>query len=167
MPIKNRSSVHFDPSLLSCLLRVYLCGPITGQSPEASMRWRDYATRNLAPKIITIDPTRDLPDTVQRSSKPGTLKTAVMRAAHGKRTVARDRFDVMRADILLANFLGAEAASIGSVGEIVWADIMQKPIIIVREPSGNIHDHDMLNELAGWIFHDLDQALALIKVLVR
>jgi hypothetical protein len=37
----------------------------------------------------------------------------------------------------------------------------------VREESHNIHDHAMLNDLAGWVFSDLDVALAAIgRILV-
>jgi hypothetical protein len=85
---------------------------------------------------------------------------------HGKRTVARDRYDIQRCDLLLACFLGAKNVSIGAVGEIFWADAMGKPVIIVREEN-NVHNHDMLNEIAGWIFDDLGTAIEQIRRVIN
>lgn len=143
---------------------VYLCGPITGRSPEEAMNWRTYVIDKLSPRICVIDPTRDEPDGVRRSAESSEL--TVKRLMHGKAVVSRDRFDVQRSDLLLANFLGADTVSIGAIGEIFWADLIRTPVIVVREKFGNPHDHDMINEIASWIFHDLDAAIAKIEVIL-
>lgn len=70
----------------------------------------------------------------------------------------RDRMDVMRCDMILVNFLGADKVSIGSVMEIAWADAWRKPIIVVMEED-NIHSHAMIREVAGFIVPDLDEAI--------
>ena len=38
-------------------------------------------------------------------------------------------------------------------------------MLIVREDD-NVHNHDMLNEIAGWIFNDLDRAVAQVRELI-
>ncbi len=141
---------------------VYLCGPITGLSLREGAKWRRTVVAALGDEAQVIDPTRDSPDPTRRSASPATQALTATRLLQGKRIVARDRFDVQRSDLLLACFLGAKSISIGSVGEIFWADAMGKPVIIVREED-NLHNHDMLNEIAGWIFDDLDGAIEQIR----
>lgn len=119
----------------------------------------------LAGEARFIDPTRDNPDTTRRSENAVTRSLTAGRLLHGKRTVARDRFDIRRSDLVLACFLGSKAVSIGSVGEIFWADAMGKPVIVVRGED-NPHNHDMLNEIAGWIFDNLDDAIIQVKKLI-
>lgn len=152
---------------MDTLPTVYLCGPITGIKSNEALEWREYVTGRLKPDIITIDPTRDNPNLQRESKLPGTIDRRLSRSVHGTGVIARDRFDLRRSDLVLANFLGAERVSIGSVGEIFWADAMRIPVIIVREESGNIHDHEMLNALAGWILPDLDAAIGKVRLLLR
>ena len=73
----------------------------------------------------------------------------------------RDRMDVMRCDMVIANFLGAKKVSIGTVMEIAWADAFRKPIVVVME-KGNIHEHSMLNQVSGFIVSSLDEAIELV-----
>jgi nucleoside 2-deoxyribosyltransferase len=145
---------------------LYLCGPITGVPVFAATAWRRKVIAALGREARIIDPTRDVAETVRRCESVTTQKLTLDRFLHGKRTVARDRFDIRRSDLVLACFLGAKAVSIGAVGEIFWADAMGKPVIVVREDD-NVHNHDMLNELAGWIFGDLDAAIEQVRRVIR
>jgi hypothetical protein len=144
---------------------VFLCGPITGMTLPEAKSWRRTVIAALAGEARFIDPTRDSPDTTRRSENAATRSLTARRLLHGKRTVTHDRFDIRRSDLVLACFLGAKAVSIGSVGEIFWADAMGKPVIVVREED-NLHNHDMLNEIAGWIFDNLDEAIGQVKKLI-
>jgi nucleoside 2-deoxyribosyltransferase len=145
---------------------VYLCGPITGLSLREARGWRRTVARALAGEAEVIDPTRDSPDTTRRSESAATQVLSAKRLLHGKHTIARDRYDIRRSDLVLACFLGIRSVSIGAVGEIFWADAMGKPVVLVRE-ADNIHNHDMLNEIAGWIFEDLEPALDLVRTVIR
>lgn len=71
---------------------------------------------------------------------------------------ARDRWDVMRADVVLANFTGARTVSIGTMFELAWAAQAGKYIVVVMEP-GNPHDHAFVRQAASVVFGDLDAAL--------
>ena len=144
---------------------VYLCGPITGSNETDATTWRQKVHQSLPSTIVCIDPTREIPDYVrQAETKNG--KGRLERLVHGQATLTRDRMDVQRCDIVLANFLGAKQVSIGSVGEIFWADSYRKPVIIVREENGNPHDHDMLNSIACSIYHSLEPAIEKIITLL-
>jgi hypothetical protein len=144
---------------------VFLCGPITGIPPAAATAWRLRATKALAGDAHIIDPTRDVLDAKRQSTDAAGQPLSVERMLHGKRTVARNLFDVRRSDLVMACFLGTESVSIGAVGEIFWAHVFSIPVVLVRE-IGNVHNHDMLNELAGWIFEDLDTAIATVRLIV-
>jgi nucleoside 2-deoxyribosyltransferase len=78
----------------------------------------------------------------------------------------RDRYDLARCDLVLANLLGARTVSIGSVGEIFWADAMRKPVVLVREPHFNVHDHALINAIACCVVDNLDAAVAKINLLL-
>ncbi|WCM26337.1 nucleoside 2-deoxyribosyltransferase domain-containing protein [Sphingomonas sp. QA11] len=142
---------------------VYLAGPITG-TVEGEDDWREQCVKALAPTIVTLSPTRQ---TVERIDETGELTDAdrLRLMQHGRSIAARDRFDVNRCDVLLVNLLGAKSVSIGTVGEIFWADAYRKPIVLVRE-AGNIHTHAMMDALASWIVPSLDQGLEIIRTLL-
>ena len=73
---------------------------------------------------------------------------------------------VRSCDVVLANFLGAGSkASIGSIGEIYWAEEFGKPVFIVRERFGNVHDHAMLNAIASRVVYALEDGFKLIEEL--
>jgi hypothetical protein len=149
----------------SALPKVYLCGPITGQSASCAKTWRAEVTAALQGTADCIDPTRDSPDYARQSERATGRSLTAERLRHGKRTMVRNKFDVGRSDILLGCFLGSAAVSIGSVGEIFWAEAMGKPVILVREDE-NIHNHDMLNEIAGWVFAEIGPAIEQINTLL-
>ena len=87
------------------------------------------------------------------SEKPS---DALARQMHGRLVVDRNRKLIGSVDVMLANFLGSQRASIGSIGELFWADTYGVPIVIVREASGNVHDHAMINALASKIATTLE-----------
>ena len=137
---------------------LYLGGPILGCEYTECTDWRQYTADKLPPYIKALSPMRG-----KAGLSTGSVITTSDLASHPlcspKRLTTRDRNDViMRADALLMNFLHAERVSIGSVGEIFWADAFRKPVIIVMEPD-NIHNHVMIKEIAGFITPDLDEGI--------
>lgn len=146
--------------------RVYLCGPITAADADDARTWRSYVRSQLEPTVVTIDPTRDGADPVVRAALPGSDRIRLDRTLHGKEVLDRDRMDLGTCDLVLANFLEAKRVSIGSVGEIFWADAFRKLVVVVREPEGNPHDHDMLNSIASVVCFDLETAVEKVKILL-
>lgn len=143
---------------------VYLAGPITNTTSSATSDWRVICRNGLAPEIDSISPTRQPVETIDELSELSAEdRLRLMR--HGRSIATRDRFDVARCDLVIANVMNANNISIGSVGEIFWADAYRKPVIMVREPR-NIHTHAMLDALVGWIFEDLNEAIATARTLL-
>lgn len=150
---------------------VYLAGPITGLSYEGCTDWRAKAREWLAQRGIRgISPMRgkdylaneqNVSDAYDDAAEKVTERFGRMAAvlSTGKAIVARDRFDCQRADIVIANVLGAQAASIGTMIELGWADSARVPVILVIEGEGNPHDHGMVREVCGFRAENLDEAL--------
>jgi len=64
------------------------------------------------------------------------------------------------------NFLGARAVSIGSVAEMGIASTLHKPVVLVMEPSGNIHEHIFVRELADIHTTSLAEAAGVVNALL-
>jgi hypothetical protein len=142
---------------------VYLSGPITGRTLPQAVDWRVYVTQRLAPAVLIIDPMRDAVDSSVPSRRQLSDSERLAHLLHGKEVLDRNRMDIARSDLVLVNLLGADATSIGAIGEIFWADAFRKPVILVREDSYNIHDHGIVNAIACSVCSDLDSAIAKTK----
>lgn len=122
---------------------VYLAGPIAGKSYDEATNWRTevhQALRNTNIHVLSplrnseeLEGINELTDSYSKSEFYNLDAVNI-----------NDYNDVKRADALLVNLLGAKKVSIGTVMEIAWAKSMQKPIIIIIEDEGNLHDHGML-----------------------
>lgn len=143
---------------------VYLAGSITGTTPSGDRDWRSFCRERLAPEIDTLSPLRQRFETIDEAGELS-CEERLRLMQHGRSIAARDRSDVRRCDLLIVNLLGTTRVSIGSVGEIFWADAYRKPVIIVREQR-NVHVHAMLDALVGWIFEDLSEAIATARSLL-
>jgi nucleoside 2-deoxyribosyltransferase len=147
-------------------MRIYLSGPITGHPDEAIRSWRSRAIQRLSPLGEVIDPTLAAYDSDLAFQKQESPPEALDRLRHGLFVVRRNRNLIRSCDVVLANLLGAGSkASVGSIGEIYWADAFGKPVLIIRERFGNVHDHAMLNAIASRIVHTLEDAFKLIEEL--
>lgn len=158
----ERRFQHRD--MLGNSMRIYLSGPITGRTDEAIKSWREVAADKLSPFAEIIDPTLAPYDSEVAFRKHEGPPEALERLRHGLFIVRRNKNLIRSSDVVLANLLGCDSnASIGSIGEICWAHVFDKPIIIARETFGNVHDHAMLNAMASEIVFSLDDAFRVIK----
>lgn len=140
---------------------VYLAGPIRGITYGESVDWRvDVAEKFMVNGIISFSPMR---------YKEGFKQDHQMGFCSGegiigqpKGITVRDRMDVMRCGLVFVNFVGADKASIGTCIELGWADAFRKPIVIAMEED-NVHQHAIVNEIAGFIVPSLDEAIAVTK----
>src|SRR5437773_135027 len=110
---------------------IYLAGPITGVSDADVTPWRDYVTQRLAKDVVALTPTRDATDSTED------FPLTIEKLRHGKGVVSRDRFDVARCDLVFANVLRAKRVSVGTVGEMFWADAFRKPVILIINGEEN------------------------------
>src|SRR5262245_10301425 len=100
---------------------VYLVGPITGTTKAEHGNWRSLCRDRLAPEIDILSPLRQPFEIIDETSDLNASERLRL-MEHGRGIVARDRFDVARCDLLIVNVRDARQISIGSVGEIFWAD---------------------------------------------
>ena len=80
--------------------------------------------------------------------------------------MTRDRFDATRCDVLLVNLLGATKVSIGTMMELAWADLKRTPIVLCIEPTGNVHEHCMVNEATGFRCASLAEGLDVVRAIL-
>jgi nucleoside 2-deoxyribosyltransferase len=146
---------------MSMIKSVYLAGPITGCSYNEATDWRRYVANKLRPGVDCLSPLRGKEYLSQEGEIKGSYEDTVLSSA--KAIMSRDRFDVMRADAVFINFLGAKKASIGTVMEIAWANYMHKPIVVAMEKSGNPHDHPMIMEACPFVVDNIDNAVEVLK----
>lgn len=144
---------------------VYLAGPITGLSYGTSTDWREYAIKDLATaKIRGVSPLRAKDYLKNESNIADSYESIALSSSRGITT--RDRWDATRCDLVLANLVGAEKVSIGTVMELAWADAARKPIILVIEPEKNVHDHAMVREVTGFRVSTLEEGLKIAKAIL-
>lgn len=120
-----------------CKPLVYLAGAITGLPGSGNKDWRSQCRDRLAPDIEVLSPLRQHIEVIDES-KDLNCEDRLRLMQHGRSIVARDRLDVTRCNLLIVNLKGTACVSIGSVGEIFWADAFRKPVIMVREKKMSI-----------------------------
>lgn len=139
---------------------VYLAGPILGQTYGEANAWRNYVVKNLPPNIVALSPMRNKEYLSSAEIINKLEHTNQLSTPRGINT--RDRNDVIRADLVLVNFLGATNISIGTCIELGWADILRKPIIITMDTT-NVHWHKMVRDIAGFIFPTIEESVEMVK----
>lgn len=145
--------------------KVYLAGQISGLSYGGATDWREWATAELAKVGVEgLNPMRAKKYLSAMEDLDANCREygAINPLSSPKGILMRDRWDATRCDILLANLLGADRVSIGTVMEIAWADLSRTPIILVAE-DGDHHDHAMINEACGIKVPTLEQAIEICK----
>jgi len=148
--------------------RVYLAGPITGTTYQGANDWRIWAMGELEQAgIVGVNPLR----AKEYLESYGILEAQYIDIhpfSTNKGITSRDRFDVIRCDLMLAYFPKDpnRRVSIGTCIEFGWADLNRTPVICAME-EGNIHEHGMLLEIMGWRCHTLEEAVAYAKAILH
>lgn len=145
---------------------VYLAGPIGGLTFDKATDWRnDAATYLKRAGITAFDPMR------WKSFMAGGVMASNANAydhplCTSKGIQSRDYNDVRRCDALLINLLPCTKVSIGTVMEIAWAFMLQKPVVVVAE-SDDIHViHPMMTESIPFRVDTLEEGLDLVRTIL-
>jgi len=141
----------------------FLSGPITGLSYKKATDWREHVKEALAHHGIEgLSPMR----CAEFLEAEHAIQDHYDHVLANRRAITeRDRYDVKRCDALFVNLLEAKKVSIGTMLEIAWADAWRKPIILCME-DGNVHEHAMVREMAGFITDNLDEAVWVARALL-
>lgn len=143
-------------------MRIYLVGPMTGQSGGDIKDWRS-TVKSLISDADFVDPAVwdvDKKEWFHQKERPS---EALRRRDHGRLVADRNKLLIKSSDLVFANLLGAKKASIGSVGELFWGNSFGKPVIVVREAVGNVHDHAMVNAIATRICNSIEEGCDVLK----
>lgn len=150
-------------------MRVYLAGPITGLTFGAAIAWRVEAATVLEKNgHEVLSPMRGKDFILKRIGEAEVLGQTYEDAplASQRGIVARDHFDVSRADVVLFNLCGAERVSIGTMIEYGWASAFRK-VIITAMGRANVHNHAFVRELSPYLVPTLPEALEVILAIGR
>lgn len=152
---------------------VYLGGPMSGLPFDECRKWRDKACKFLS-KL--------------RDARSGDYLYHVLNPLRGhvnlvdctpcyddasaeRADIRRDRYDVARSDIVLADLsdtmkLEIPRASVGTICELDQAHLQGKFIIVVMTED-NPHWHSFIKDMAAVVFPTLDGALQYMKLVLN
>ena len=151
-----------DPEIL-----LYLAGPMTGHTFDEVIGWRDYVRQHLttaAPHVRCLDPMR-AKDHFQDAGRIGP-EHYHRGMLEPRAIVARDFWDLRRADVMMLNLTGADVPSIGCMVELGFAHANSCLTVVILEPGDrNPHDHLFVHALASAVVHSLDDAIAVVEAL--
>lgn len=141
---------------------IYAAGPITGLSYNSAISWREELQSRLGETARVISPMRSK-DYLSQELDIASEYDTILSCAKG--IVTRDKFDVLRCDIVVVNLFGATKVSIGTMFEMAWAHLTRKPIITIMDEN-NPHNHPFVNEVTGFMVDSLENAVFVIKSLL-
>jgi len=139
-------------------LKVYCAGPITGFSYDEVNFWRLYVEDSLGEEFEIISPMRNK-QFLRNEEIIQTDYNELISTSKG--IFCRDKWDVQRCDILLVNFYNSKNISIGTVAEIAWAHLLNKPIVLVT--NNELYNHPFINEMVNFTVDNLDDAIEVIR----
>ena len=149
--------------------RVYLAGPITGLSYGECVDWREWAILELEKSgIVGVSPMRakDFLANDKPISALGQYDGDQLGLGTIPSIVTRDRWDVMRSDLILMNLFAAKSVSIGTMVELGWADAFRKPVVLVMEPN-SVHAHVFVTGLTGFKATTLHGGITLVRAILE
>jgi len=145
-------------------MRIYLAGPIAGQTYKGAVEWREeYAAQLHQLGHTAVSPMRGK-EHLKRVRKFTTEGYEQHPVSSQKGVYGRDCFDVRTCDVLFARLLGADQVSIGTCMEIQRAHDHGKYILVLMEPN-NIHSHIFVKEACSLIVETDEEALEVLAVL--
>ena len=154
--------------------KIYLAGPISGLTFDGCTGWREYVAKEFQ-QLNEANPRKRLIAASPMRAKEYLKKVGVIEQGNhvhgmlsgGPAITCRDHYDCLTCDILFVNLLGATRVSIGTMFEIAWAHAYKKPIVLVMESpmKGNIHEHDMLTQMAAFRCDDIDDAIHIVDAI--
>jgi nucleoside 2-deoxyribosyltransferase len=144
---------------------IYLAGPIAGLKESDANKWRNIVKDALCPDIDCFSPLRGKDFVPNENGVYGEYYETQDQPFNNDRSIMRRDFDdVKKADLIFCYLKGSEKVSKGTIMELGWAYAMQKLVVAVIEPKGNIHEHGMVRETFSYRFDNLDDAIVCARI---
>lgn len=146
-------------------MKIYLVGPITGLNYAAAMS----IFENRAARLIEMGYEVYHPMLGKEYLRTETVLKAggynnPMSTDHA--IYESDKWKVVQADIVWADLMLAEKASIGACYEMAWADFLHKNVIVTMQED-NVHQHAFVKESATYIFDNHEDAYICLDAFSR
>lgn len=151
--------------------KVYLAGPVLGNTFEEASGWRQKAARALSfHGLHGISP-------VRAETPNGDVYDFGTKVPGGSHAIgSKNLFDVQSADAILAYFplydchtpyaaFVSPATSKGTLIELAWARAFNKATILVTEDT-RISDHPVVRFCAGWSVKTLEEGVTICTELL-
>lgn len=124
---------------------VYLAGKMTGLTKEQMSRWRNSAAILLTKNgFLVLNP----------------VNVPLSKELTGREIVDNNKFQIRSSDVILVE-LDHEDVSIGTIGEIIFARELGKPVIAWGKAKGII-EHPWVREHLTMHFPELEEAVMYI-----
>ncbi len=155
------------------MFTVYLAGPMRHSSYKEAKNWRDefinkywvYLNNinafSFYYETLFLSPLRGKGPLVCCPSPDDPAEDSDV-LSRSKSIVRQDRNDLVRSDVVIANFLGAKQISIGTIAELSMAYERRTPVITIIE-EGNPHNHAFVDEASTFMVSSLDEAVKTLK----
>lgn len=143
---------------MNCQLTCYLAGPVSGKSYKEAFAWRKNVMTTLSREGFNVlNPLRGKSFLSNQKDLISTDQYDIVRLSD-RAIRKRDKMDVINSDIILINLMDATEVSIGTVGEIFWAEDRNKLVVIAMPEGDMIHNHPFIRDVAI-IFNSLKEAV--------
>ena len=145
-------------------MKIYLAGPISGQSYDQVVSKIHSIRKHLEKFGYTV---------FHPMTGKGNLRTEIkfksvgydgIPASSNHAIYERDQWMVRQCDVILADLSNSTRVSIGTMFELAWAAILGKHSLVVLD-ADNIHDHAFVLEAADIVFPSLKQAIDYLEIL--
>jgi nucleoside 2-deoxyribosyltransferase len=141
--------------------KVYLAGPISGLTYDQGQDWRADFAAMMPERIECYSPLRAKAYLRDKGVIEQSYEDTALSCDRGINT--RDHNDCATSDVIVAYLIGATRVSVGTVMEIAWAHAYRKPLVVIMEPKGNVHDHPMTREAFGFRVQTFDEAAHIVQ----
>ena len=145
------------------LNKVYLAGPIThAVTWESAINWRQKCEKELiVSNIQAISPLRHVMQKKRSGEQSWRWDDAYI--------TMQCKNDIMRCDAVLANLNNSSKVSIGTIIEIAWANMLQKPIVVILHRDTRLYNeykYGILNVITPVRVDNLIDGIDMIKELL-
>jgi nucleoside 2-deoxyribosyltransferase len=138
--------------------KVYLGGIVSGLSYKEANGWREEAIKRLSCSgIVGVSPMR-FKENLENEDILSPLGSERDVITSQKGIFIRDKQDILNCDVMLMNLLGAKTQSIGCSMELGWANLLNKPTVVIMEP-GNPNEHAFIYQTADFLVESLLEAI--------
>ncbi len=138
-------------------MKIYLAHPITGMSASEIFGYYSKLVEDLHFAYEVLHPMIGK-DALRNEKKFAAEGYVHLPVSTDNAIKERDKWMVNQADVVLVDFTGASAASIGCCMELAWADQLGKHTVVVLDKDG-IHNHAFVKACADILMPTRDEAV--------